>query len=128
PNSVGSMSSDCTSCLQVIVILTNPPPDSPVTVIRAISSCAFCISACICWACFISCPIPPFIALLPGCGTLSAFTVKGFVDWLDGVRVQLRAEHVPECLDVRVRLERLTGRFQLFIRTSSLFLYRSLAP
>src|SRR5690606_4574517 len=125
PMSDGSMSSDCTSCLHVIVIFTRPPPDSPVTVIRAISSCAFCISACICWACFINCPIPPFIALLPRCRTLEtdAFTVNG----LDRIRVQLCSEHVPEGLDVRVCLERLARRFQPFIRTPGLLLSWRLA-
>ena len=42
---------------------TAPAPDCPSTSTLANSSCAFCILACICWACFIKPASPPFIML-----------------------------------------------------------------
>src|SRR3954471_12326039 len=54
----GSICTRFTSCLPFIVTLTMPPPDSPITSIEAISSCAFLRLACICMACFIMFPPP----------------------------------------------------------------------
>ena len=44
-----------------MVIFTMPPPDSPITSMLAISACAFCMFACMAWACFIRLPILPFM-------------------------------------------------------------------
>ena len=57
---LGSISMRFTSCLQVIVTLTSPPPDSAVTSTKASSSCAFFRLSCMACACFIrpaSCPL-----------------------------------------------------------------------
>ena len=57
---LGSMVTRRTSCLQVMVTLTRPEPDSPLTSILPSSSWAFFMLSCMAWACFIrpaSCPL-----------------------------------------------------------------------
>src|SRR5215217_4934890 len=61
PTRLGSMATRLTSCLQVMVTLTRPAPDSPVTSIVASSSCAFFRLSCIACACFIRPASCPFI-------------------------------------------------------------------
>src|SRR5690554_7030873 len=63
----GSISTFLTSCRPFMVTFTSPAPDSPVTSALAISSWAFCICSCICWAFFIRSPILFIICLSPAC-------------------------------------------------------------
>src|SRR5207248_373345 len=53
PTTVGSICTRFTSCRPLIMTLTIPPPDSPVTSMLAISAWAFSMLACMAWACFI---------------------------------------------------------------------------
>src|SRR5690554_557017 len=63
----GSISTFLTSCRPFMVTFTSPAPDSPVTSALAISSWAFCICSCICWAFFIRSPMLFIIYSSPGC-------------------------------------------------------------
>src|SRR5689334_12496866 len=60
PMRLGSIESFFTLNLHVIVIFTRPAPDWPSTSVFASSSCALRMFSCICCACFISWPRPPF--------------------------------------------------------------------
>src|SRR5207249_11503806 len=53
PLTLGSISTRFTSCRPFMVILTMPPPDSPITSRLAISAWAFCMFFCMASACFI---------------------------------------------------------------------------
>src|SRR5436190_17835146 len=65
PTSEGSMLTRFTSYLQVICTLTRPPPDWPSTSSVPRLSCMRRMFSCIICACFISCPMLPFICVLP---------------------------------------------------------------
>ena len=66
---LGSICTRRTSCLQVIVTLTRPEPDSPLTSMVASSSWARFMFSCMAWACFMrpaSCPLLNMAVFLRG--------------------------------------------------------------
>src|SRR3954465_3348467 len=97
PTREGSMVTRFTSYLQVIWIFTSPAPDWPSTSSVARLSCMRFMFSCIICACFISCPILPFMS-------------ASFSFLLDSRVDDLRVEQVDEVLHEAVGLDRLRGR------------------
>src|SRR5258706_13782945 len=98
---LGSMVTRLTSCLQVMVTLTRPAPDSPVTSMLASSSCAFLRLSCMACACFMrpaSCPLLNMAISLfgTGCG-------------LDAARHDFRAKVSHHVLDEGIAQDDLLG-------------------
>src|SRR5262245_38708475 len=72
----GSMLTRFTSCLPVISTFTMPAPDCPSTSMVVRLSCMRRMFSCIICACFISCPMLPFMAsYFPSCRMLESTTL-----------------------------------------------------
>src|SRR5437868_6305573 len=99
PTSEGSMLMRFTSYLQVICTLTMPAPDWPSTSSVARLSCMRRMFSCIICACFISCPMLPFICLAFSLVLLA----QGGID-------DLAVEQVDQILDEAVGVDRLRRR------------------
>src|SRR5467141_3190544 len=84
-----SMRTRLTSCLQVIVTLTMPAPDSTST--EASSSWSLRMFSCICWACFINPASCVFIEMSPSLYGLDRGLDDGRVEILD----QVAHEFIP---------------------------------
>src|SRR6185295_10916685 len=107
PSVVASICTARTSCRPFIVTRTIPPPDSPWTSSWPSSACAFCMSACICCACFIRFPSPGFMVLL-SCTS---------VERLDRVGDKGGAQSFLERPHGRIVLEFDSRRLQSFLRS-----------
>src|SRR3989344_247629 len=92
---LSSMLTRFTLLLQVMSTFTMPEPAAPSTSTLASSACAFFMFSCICWACFIRLPMPPFIILL-------SCLLNGF----NAGRDNLRAEILNQSLHKVIFLDR----------------------
>src|SRR5689334_3117291 len=105
----GSIATFFTAYLQVIVTFTRPAPAWPSISIFASSSCAFFMFSCICCACFIKAPNPPF-------GIIASPLVAGWVarrlGGADRRRHDFGAQVLHQALHERVFLDGL-GRARL---------------
>src|ERR1700722_2376093 len=114
PLTLGSICTRFTSCLPFMVIFTMPPPDSPVTSMLAISAWAFCMLACMAWACFIRLLKFGFI-LRTSSGARAPPAVKSFYR-AHGVGEHGGAEALAQSLDAGVLLEGAPRHRQLLVR------------
>src|SRR5579862_1838157 len=101
----GSIWTRFTSWRPFMVIFTMPPPASPITSIPAISACAFCMLACIAWACFIR------LLKLPRMGSPVRRTGRRCFENAsfyrpDGIGEHCRPKTLPQPLDGGVFVER----------------------
>src|SRR5437764_638560 len=103
---LGSMATRFTANLHVIVTFTNPAPDWPSTSVVASSSCTRRMFSCICCACFISAPIPPFIiaSSFPARRCVAAFFIR-----LDRGGHHFGPEIADQITHERIGLDRLGG-------------------
>src|SRR5262245_8867103 len=106
PSNEGSIATLRTACLHVIVIFTRPAPDWPSTSIFASSSCALRMFSCICCACFMSWPSPPFIM---GSPLVAGWLARRLFRRTNGGRNDLGPEVAHEVAHERVGLDALFG-------------------
>src|SRR4051812_30022619 len=119
PSRLGSIDTFFTLNLQVIVAFTRPAPACPSTSMLASSSCAFFRFSCICCACFISAPKPPFgIIASP---LLARFAGRGIRGRTNGGRHHLGAEVAHDLAHEWVFLDGAGG-----VRTALRLVARSL--
>src|SRR5689334_14368238 len=105
PMRLASMDTFFTPKRQVMVTFTRPAPDCPSTSIFASSSCAFFMFSCICCACFISWPRPPF-----GIIASPLFVgARGIVRRADGGSHDLGTEVAHQVAHEGIVLDRLGG-------------------
>src|SRR5205809_6043344 len=109
---LGSIATFFTWKRQVIVTFTRPAPDCPSTSVFASSSCAFFMFSCICCACFISWPSPPFGIIA---SPLLVGSARGIVRRANGGCDYLGAEIAHEVAHEGIVLDRL-GRARLLLR------------
>src|SRR5260221_6106788 len=117
PTRLGSIATFFTENLHVITTFTRPAPDWPSTSIFASSSWAFFMFSCICCACFIKAPSPPFIMSSPLVAVGFAHRILGRAN---GSRDHFRAEIAHELAHERIFLDRFGGA-----RLALGFLFRS---
>src|SRR3954466_415271 len=110
PSRLGSIDTFFTACLQLIVTFTRPAPAWPSTSMCASSSCTRFMFSCICCACFIRAPRPPFIMVSP-----LLFGVGAVLGRTDGAGDHLGAEVLHEIAHEGILLDRLGG-FRLLLR------------
>src|SRR5688572_27046100 len=92
-----------------------PPPASPVTSMLAISACARCMLACNCCACFIMLPMLPFMGAPKGCCSVeNPSSVRSVRSGHrpDRFRLHGGAEHVAQCVHVRIIVDGRAGGLQ----------------
>src|SRR5262249_45283290 len=99
---LGSITTFFTANLQVIVTFTRPAPDWPSISVFASSSCALRMFSCICCACFIKAPSPPFIMSSPLVRRCAGGVSRG----LDRGSHPLRAEIAHELAHEGIVLDR----------------------